>query len=78
MESKVEETEDSNTGGDIFPGLNLSARVNPVVAPSKPVSSQALSRTVDSAWLARYPAIYDTRGAIVYEGMNHISPNHNP
>ena len=51
---KVGETaaEDSNSGGDIFPGL--SARVAPAVAPSKPASSQALSRTVDSAWLARY------------------------
>ena len=62
VESKVVETaaEDSNSGGELFPGLSLSARVAPAVVPPKPVSSQALSRTVDSAWLARYPNHFTT------------------
>ena len=57
VESTVAElaAEDSNSGGEIFPGLSLPAKVAPAVAPSKPASSQALSRTVDSAWLARFP-----------------------
>ena len=57
VESKLAEVaaEDSNSGGELFPGLSLPAKVAPAVAPPKPASSQALSRTVDSAWLARFP-----------------------
>ena len=47
--------ESSNSGGELFPGLNISGTVATAhQAPVKPAPKPfSLSRTVDSAWLAR-------------------------
>ena len=74
-EKRIKEVaaEDSNSGGDIFPGLSLAARAAPVV-PSKPTPSMTLSRTVDSAWLARFQISFPPNFS--YKYLSDVAPLH--
>ena len=60
--------ESSNSGGELFPGLNISGTVATAhQAPAKPAPKPfSLSRTVDSAWLARSVHHFVMEHAVIF------------